>query len=1156
MTQTDPAEARFRILVDGFSDPIVMVDCSLITRYANQAFFTVLGYLSKEVIGQPFEQFLAEEDRDAILKDLSCQEEEPDIHFGFACRLRRKDSGLEDAEVSVTALSDPAGQKMFILHCRIVTSQKKTENELYESQLRYLAVLDNMLEGVQIIGHDWRYLYLNDAVEKQSHRPKSELLGRVFQEIWPGIETTRLFEEMQRCMEERISIKYENFFEYPDGETGWFDLSIQPTPEGILILSIDVSDQKRINQALQVSEERYRALAQSLDSIVVLVDPEGRVMYVNDVAASYLGITPEDLNRRPLMDILPPQVSDMLLTEVRRVIRDDKPLFTEEKISLQDSPRWFRVSIQPIHDLNETVMYVQVNLTDINDLKEAQHELLELNRTLEDRVQLRTDQVRDLYENAPTGYHSLDPEGKIVQINQTEMDWLGYTKEEMIGKSFLSFLTEESQRSFQRNFPRFKEQGYIRDLEFDLLRRDGSTMPVLVSATAIKDENGKMVMSRTTVFDNTDRREAEDALRDNQETLQYFFDTASDLIQRINEKGEYLYVNNAWLNTLGYGVEDIPKITMFDVLAPPFHKKGRGIMERIMSTGQPQHVEVILMTKTGEEVHAEGSVSGRKEKGGRYSFNGIFRNVTLRKQAEQALRQSRDELRAANAALEKAARTKDEFLASMSHELRTPLTGILGLSEALQLETYGEMNAKQRNAIKNIEESGRHLLELINDILDLSKLDAGKLEIQFEPCVLSEICQASLHLAKGMAHKKNQKVRFSSTLATAVLYADPRRLKQMLVNLLSNAIKFTPEGGSLGLEVDGSEEDQQVRITVWDHGIGISQKDLPRLFQRFEQLDSSLSRHHTGTGLGLALVQRMTELHGGSLEVESTPGQGSRFTILLPWDPETELAPAKTRPVSWIPRSLTIEDNPIDTDQITRYLKELGIVNIELATGQNAVEIAAQTQPYVILLDLNLPDRYGFEVLEELKQDERTNSIPVIIISVEERKSEARNLGAAGYLVKPVRIDDLRAEMVNVMEQAGEERRVVLVNGIQKKPLILLADDTESALLFLSDYLESQRYQVITARNGAEALQALSDQHPEVIVMDIQMPGMDGLEAIRRIRSFADAALAKTPIIAVTALAMPGDRERCLEAGADEYLAKPVHLPVIIDLIQKLRSRE
>jgi signal transduction histidine kinase/CheY-like chemotaxis protein len=393
------------------------------------------------------------------------------------------------------------------------------------------------------------------------------------------------------------------------------------------------------------------------------------------------------------------------------------------------------------------------------------------------------------------------------------------------------------------------------------------------------------------------------------------------------------------------------------------------------------------------------------------------------------------ELSTANAELARASRLKDEFLASMSHELRTPLNTVLGLSEALQEEVYGPLTERQLRSLGTIEESGRHLLALINDILDVSKIEAGKIQLDIASVSAGSVCQASLGLIKQSAFKKRLRTYSGIDSALTTLQADERRLKQVLVNLLSNAVKFTPEGGEIGLEVVGDLEREAVHFTVWDTGIGISQEDMARLFQPFVQLDSSLSREHAGTGLGLALVRRLTEMHGGGVSLESEVGKGSRFTVSLPW-----------RPVDG-------DQDPVSGDQ------------------------------YSVIGEGDVP--------------------------------------------------------------TTDDRSLITV---------LLAEDNEENIRTITDYLHAQGYRVVVARNGTEAIERAGEETPDLVLMDVQMPGMDGLEAIRRFRADATSEVSTVPIIALTALAMPGDRELCLEAGANGYLSKPVGLKHLVKVIEEQSS--
>jgi PAS domain S-box-containing protein len=412
-------------------------------------------------------------------------------------------------------------------------------------------------------------------------------------------------------------------------------------------------------------------------------------------------------------------------------------------------------------------------------------------------------------------------------------------------------------------------------------------------------------------------------------------------------------------------------------------------------------------------------------------------DIIERKQMELALETERNQLARrveertadlsrANSNLARALRVKDEFLANMSHELRTPLNAILGLSESLGEQIAGPLNEKQQKYITTISESGHHLLSLINDILDLAKIEAGQITLDINKVDIRSVCQSSLRMVKQLAQKKNQEISLEIDDGLGLMWADERRLKQMIVNLLGNAVKFTPEHGKLGLEVHGDRAANKIAIMVWDHGIGIQAEDLARLFQPFVQLDSGLAREATGTGLGLALVAQMARLHGGTVSAVSEPEQGSRFTIVLPWEPA----------------------------------------------------LAIQTA------------------------------------------SHLRNTGK------------LRA----------------LPAGPSRKPTVLLVEDSGDVTMMIRDYLERAGYKIVTAGDGLECLTQARRARPDLILMDIQLPHMDGLEATRRLRS--EPEFRYTPIIALTALAMPNDRERCLAAGMDEYISKPINLKALVKLIQ------
>jgi signal transduction histidine kinase/CheY-like chemotaxis protein len=523
---------------------------------------------------------------------------------------------------------------------------------------------------------------------------------------------------------------------------------------------------------------------------------------------------------------------------------------------------------------------------------------------------------------------------------------------------------------------------------------------------------------------------------------------------------------------------------------------------------------------------------------------------------EQRIQERTEELASANRDLEAlnvelagTARMKDEFLANMSHELRTPLNAVLGLSEVLDNEIYGPLNEKQRKAIRTVEESGRHLLDLINDILDLSKIEAGKLELRLAEVDIRSALESSMRMVREAAMRKNIAVELVCDLPVSRFQADERRLKQIVVNLLSNAVKFTPERGRVQVTARALPADGLLEILVEDTGIGIPAERMQHLFEPFVQLDSGHARLYGGTGLGLALVRSLTRLHGGSVDVSSVVGEGSRFAVTLPLalqEREAEAEAVDVPPGDAGRRAVIVEDDADAADQMERYLRALGLDDIRRSDAAGAVQTITAAQPCVVLLDILLGTDTGWSILGKLKASPETRSIPVVVVSVVDDPGRGAAMGAAAYLIKPVRFAEFAARLRHVVPHL----RATPVRPSSAARTILLADDNESNITVIRDYLESRGYVIDVARDGLEAVEQAEAMRPDAVLMDVQMPLLDGLSAIRRIRAID--SLAHIPIIALTALAMSGDREKCLSAGADEYLSKPVSLKTLGETLQRL----
>lgn len=542
--------------------------------------------------------------------------------------------------------------------------------------------------------------------------------------------------------------------------------------------------------------------------------------------------------------------------------------------------------------------------------------------------------------------------------------------------------------------------------------------------------------------------------------------------------------------------------------------------------------------------------------------------LARRELAEQALEEERallalrveertSELSAANMELAKAAEMKDAFLASMSHELRTPLSAILNLSETLLETLYGPLTAEQEKSLRTIQQSGEHLLVLINDILDLSKIGAGKLDLTLDEVSVEMLCQASVQFVREAARKKQLAISTTIDPQVKTVWADPRRMKQVLINLLNNAVKFTPERGSIGLSVTGDPELKRVSFTVWDTGIGIPPEKMKLLFKPFIQLDNRLARQYEGTGLGLAMVYKLVELHNGGISLESEPGLGSRFTVSLKWQEQDDEVPvSKVEPEQDL---LTTPVNQgVGTDitmQFRRCLDEINVRAVGYWYEKEAVLKAIETGCDLFVLDVRLLSQ-GLELFSLLKNAAEQSGTPLMILAHHNASQERPILPASvTYLDYPFSAQEVRRTIRAVSPQgtASLVRRVAVfversLAGSERRPMILLTEDNPLSARIYSDFLIAMGYRVSFAASGTEAIERAREISPDLIMMDIQMPGMDGIEATQRIRK--DAQLKGIPIIAVTDLLLPGDCQRCQEAGADEFLCKPLSFSKLDETIR------
>jgi signal transduction histidine kinase/DNA-binding response OmpR family regulator len=506
------------------------------------------------------------------------------------------------------------------------------------------------------------------------------------------------------------------------------------------------------------------------------------------------------------------------------------------------------------------------------------------------------------------------------------------------------------------------------------------------------------------------------------------------------------------------------------------------------------------------------------------AFNEMLEQIQERESAlhkahdelEQRVEERTTELAVANRELdlrnrevERATQLKSKFLASMSHELRTPLNAIVGFSDLLSEQTAGQLNDKQKRFVNHIKQGSSHLLQLINDILDLSKIEAGQIELRCEAFQVNEALPEVLSTIRPLAMAKQIAVHHNLAVELPV-YADRVRFKQILYNLLSNAVKFTPKDGRI--DIDCYKQDGAVCISVADTGIGIRPEDQKLVFEEFRQVEGSNTTAQQGTGLGLAITKRLVEQQGGTMSLHSELGKGSRFTFSLPLASKTspQLQPAAVPGMSGVapsavpgkPLILVVDDEISARELLTNYLAPAYSV-ATAESGVEAMEKAKQTRPDAIILDVMMANGNGFEALVALRKQPETANIPIIILSIVDQKEVAFALGATDYLVKPIRKQLLIETISRYMPQYADDHAAVL-----------LVDDDAKTLELLDETLRSAGYETQTVQTGAGALEILSSKLVGAVLLDLLMPGMDGFQVIRHIRE--KETLRDLPIFVMT----------------------------------------
>ncbi len=919
--------------------------------------------------------------------------------------------------------------------------ERDRRRKLAQSEAQYRAVIEYQTELICRFDIDGTLTYVNEVYARYFGKSPEQLKGSSFLDLVIPEDRQAVREHLKDLIAKKKAVGTLAYRMAGAGGTvhwlQWIDRPIidaKGKAREFQSVGRDVTEQMLIEQALAQERNLLRTLIDNLPDYVYFKNQHSEFILANEATAQLMGAeTPEKMLGKTDFDFYPREFASRYYADEQHIFSSGHPLLNhEEEVRDQatQQTRWLLSSKIPLRDADGNISGLVGIGRDITAQKQTELALRESIAALNESEKT----YRALFENANDAIFLLDLEGTHVNVNPKAAEMLGYTVEELIGMSAKETIVPDEYTDANTKLQALLAGEIFPLYERHFRKKDGAVLPVEINVSLVRNTEGQPKFIQSIVRDISARKRAEHELHIYREHLEELVEQRTtqlqesetryravvedqtEMICRFKADGTLTFVNVAYCRYFDKPCEKLVGNTLFD-LAP--EKEWAGMQAHLASFSLDQPVKAYehqVIGPDGEIRWQQWTDRAIFDKTGTIvEYQSVGRDITERVKMEQALRESKEHLSRMNAELARAARLKDEFLASMSHELRTPLNSILGMAETLEEGIIGPINKRQALAVNTILSSGNHLLALINDVLDVSKIEAGKLTLETHRVPLETICQGSLNIIQETTRKKQQQIVTRFDPPVKMIEADPRRLKQILVNLLSNASKFTPKGGTIGLEVMGNVEKQRVQFVIWDTGIGIKSEDIPRLFTPFVQLDSSLARQHTGTGLGLSLVYRLTEMHGGSVSVESEPGEGTRFTVCLPWQPEA---------------------------------------------ASQSMEASAQAPQ----------------------------------------------------------------QAVQVTNHAS----------------LLLVEDNPDNIKTVSKYLRAKGYTLNIAHTGNQALEQLQEEKPDLILMDIQMPEMDGLEAIRRIRAMPDYQT--LPIIATTALAMPGDRERCLDAGANDYMSKPITL--------------
>lgn len=1055
---------------------------------------------------------------------------------------------------------------------------KRSEEALRQSEEWFRKVFEDSPVGIVVTGTEATILQVNRAFCEILGYSEQELVGLKFLDVTHPEDSGRALELGRSLFERQVrGYQLERRFITRSRKTIWARLTASAVPDRsgkpLYTLSVveDVTQRKLAEEILERSERRFRALIEKSSDSISLINPEGVVLY--DAGAPtlrILGYTEPEVVGRNAFDFLHPEDAET----VRRMLTElvSRPgAATTAQYRLRHKEGFWRWMEGTGTNLlaDPAVGAIVINSRDISE-----------RRLAEERLRLSEERLSKAFHTSPVAISMATlAEGRFIDANESFLRLTGYRLEELNGRTAMDLGLWVNPADRDTIVRKLLEEGSIRDVEESFRTKQGQTREALAAVELINLNGEQCVLCL--LQDITERKAAEAALRKSDERFQLIARATNDTVWDWDLKSNQVWWNEGIKTSFGYSPEDVGHDgSWWDEHIHPEDKEQvlSGIHAVIEEGNNYWSDEYRYRRSDGSyaDVFDRGYVL-RDERGVSVRMIGAMMDITERKRFERELAKARDE------ALE-SARLKSAFLANISHEVRTPLNGIVGMTVLLR-DT--RLNAQQRGFADTIQSSADALLTIINDILDFSKIEAGKMRFDALEFDLRKTVESTVELLAERAQRKHiELVTLINHDVPALLLGDPGRLRQVLTNLAVNAIKFT-ERGEVVIRVTRETETERhaaICFTITDTGIGIPEEALPNLFHAFYQADGSNTRRYGGTGLGLAISKQLVEMMGGQIGVESTVGKGSIFWFTVNLEKQMKAAKVTQDPVGTLSgvRVLVADGDEVSRDALIRQSAAVATRPSGVAGTEEALrelrEAVARNDPYAIaILDAQLSGAGAVNLARTIKADPLISATRLLLLTPPGPGHDTailRGVGIGAFLTKPWEPAALVDRLSRLASTSSPHetrfwlnRRDAGVAASHAKPAqthrrlhILVAEDNAINQRVAIGLLEKLGYRAEAVANGQEVLKAVELVSYDIILMDCQLPELDGYKATMEIRRRESTRRKVGPvnpiyIIAMTAHAMPGAREKCLAAGMDDYISKPVYIDTLEKILRKALTR-